>query len=71
MALKALICLLGPHGSALELYELADEVLDEMGRLIKISLEWKRSCPSWVLRAAGVEVGDDRIAAEGFVGRSD
>ncbi len=70
---EALVGFVGSHGDALELFELAEEVLDEVTPLVEVEVERQGFCASWVLGdddpgAALVEFGDDGIAVEGLVG---
>ncbi len=70
--LEALVCLVGPHGDALELLQLAEEVLDQVAPLVEVPVERQRPGTSRVLRdddlgAPRIEVGNDRIAIEGLV----
>ena len=70
---EACVGFVGPHGDALELFEFAEEVLDEMTPFVHLRVERQGLCPAWMLcdddlGAAVVEVGDDRVAVEGFVG---
>lgn len=61
------------HGDALELFEFAEEVLDEVAPLVDLEIDSKRLASSRVLgdddfRPALVEVGDDPVGVEGLVG---
>ena len=63
----------GAHRYALELFEFAEEVLDEMAPFVEVAIERKRLCAARMLGdndlgAAGVEIGDDGVAVEGLVG---
>src|SRR5882757_5893454 len=70
---EALIGFVGAHGDALELLELAEEVLDQVPPLVEFSVERQRHRAPRMLRdddlgAALVQLGDDGIAVEGLVG---
>jgi hypothetical protein len=61
------------HGDAFEFLELAEEVFDQVTPLVDFRVDRQRRSAPWMLRdddlgAALVEVGDDGIAVEGFVG---
>ena len=63
----------GSHGEALELFELAEEVLDEMSPFVELAIERQGSGAPWVLGdddlgPARIEIGNDGIAVEGLVG---
>src|SRR5713101_3506659 len=71
--LEALVGFVGAHGDALELLELAEEVLDQMTPFIHLGIDLERGGAARMLRdhdltAAFVEVGDDIVAVEGLVG---
>src|SRR5450631_104575 len=70
---KALVGFVGAHGDSLELFELAEEILDQMAPFVELGVERQRCGTSWMLRdddlgTALVQVGDDCIAVEGLVG---
>ena len=70
---EALVGFVSAHGDAFELLQLAEEVLDEVTPLVDVEVDPQRRNASWVLRdddlgAALVQVGDDSVAVEGFVG---
>jgi hypothetical protein len=66
---ETLIGLVGAHGDAFELLELAEEVLDEMPPLVHLLVDRKRLCAARMLGnhdlcAARVELGDNSVAVE-------
>src|SRR3954462_15156851 len=70
---EALIGLVGAHGNALELLELAEEVLDQMAPFVHFGVDLERGGTARMLRdhdlgAALVEVGNDLVAVESRVG---
>jgi hypothetical protein len=70
---EALIGLVGAHGDAFELLELAEEVLDEMPPFVHLFVDGERLCAARMLGdddlgAARVEFGDDGVAVERLVG---
>src|SRR5215204_494383 len=70
---EALIGFVGAHGDAFEVFELTEEVLDQMAPLVHLSVEGERLGATRMLGddnlgAAFIEVGDQRIAVEGLVG---
>src|SRR5215213_277869 len=72
-SLEALIGFVGAHGDALELLELAKEVLDKMAPFVHFGIDLERDGAARMLRdndlgAASVEIGDDVITVESLVG---
>ena len=70
--LEALIGFAGSHGNTLELFEFAEEILDQVPPFVNLQVNWDGLCASWVLRyddfgTSIIEVGDDVIAVERFV----
>ena len=70
---EALIGLVGAHGDALELLELAEEVFDEMPPFVHLLVDSERLCTARMLGdddlgAARVEIGDNGVAVERLVG---
>src|SRR5260370_22631171 len=70
---EARVGFVGTHGDAFEFLELAEEVLDEMTPFVHLGVDLQRHGAAGMLRnhdlgAALVEVGDDVVAVEGFVG---
>src|SRR5262249_12197634 len=70
---EALVGFVGAHGDAFELFEFAEEVLDQMSPLVHFLVEWKGKGASGMLGnddfgASFVQISDDVIAVEGFVG---
>ena len=70
---EALIGLVGAHGDAFELLELAEEVFDQMPPFVHLLVDGERLCAAGMLGdddlgAARVEIGDDGVAVEGLVG---
>lgn len=70
---KALVGFVASHGDALELFELAEEVFDQMAPFVHFCIERQRLGATWMLRdddlgAALIEVCNDDIAVEGLVG---
>src|SRR5216683_21757 len=70
--LEALVGFVGAQGDALELLELAEEVLDQMTPFVHVGVDLERGGAARMLRdhnlgAALVEVGDDVVAVEGLV----
>ena len=70
---EALICLVGAHGDAFELFELGEEVLDEMPPFVHLLVDGERLCAARMLGddglgAARVDVGDNGVAVERLVG---
>ena len=70
---ETLIGFVCAHGDAFEFLELAEEVFDQVAPLVDFRVDRQRRSAPWMLRdddlgAALVEVGDDGIAVEGFVG---
>jgi hypothetical protein len=71
--LKAGICLVGAHGDALELLELAEEVLDQVTPLVHLGVDRRLAGSAWMLSDHDlgppfVEIGNDGVAVEGCVG---
>jgi hypothetical protein len=69
---KALIGFVGAHGDALEVLELADEVLDQVAPLIHLLINGERLRSARVLGdhrlgPSLVERGEHPVAVEGFV----
>jgi len=67
-----LIGLVGAHGDAFELLELAEEVLDEMAPLVHLLVDGERLCAARMLGddglgAACVEFGDNGVVVESLV----
>ncbi|MGX1500887.1 transposase [Labrenzia sp. MBR-25] len=63
----------GAHGDAFELFEFAEEVLDEVSPFVDLCIDLSRQGSAGMLRdhdlgAAFIEVSDNGIAVEGFVG---
>src|SRR6202790_1994611 len=72
LGLEALVGFVGAHGDALELLELAEEVLDQMTPFVHLGVDLERGGAARMLRdhnlgAALVEGGDDVVAVEGLV----
>lgn len=70
---EAFVGFVGTQGDALELLELAKEVLDEVSPRVELAVEWQGPCTPWVLGdddlgATFVDIGNDGIAVEGLVG---
>ena len=70
---EALIGLVGAHGDAFELLELAEEVLDQMAPFVHLVVDLERRGAARMLGdhdlgAALVEIGDDVVAVERLVG---
>jgi hypothetical protein len=70
---EAPIGLVAAHGDALELLQFAEEIFDEMPPLITLVVDFDRFRAARMLRddnlcAAFVEIGNDGVAVEGFVG---
>src|SRR5208282_1956328 len=70
---EALIGFIGAHGDALELLELAEEILDQMSPFIHFLVDGERPCAARMLGdddlgAALIEVGDDGVRVERLVG---
>jgi len=70
---EALVGFVGAHGDAFELLEFAEEVLDQMTPFVHFRVERQGLGAAWMLRdddlgAALVELSDDVVAVEGFVG---
>ena len=70
---EALVGFVGAHGNALELFEFAEEVLDQMAPFVLLGVDGKGNRASRMLRdddlgAALVQIGDDVVAIEGLVG---
>src|SRR5215213_139256 len=66
------ICFVAAHGHALELLQLAEEVLDQVSPLIDIEVYVERRATLWPLRdhhlrAALVQLRDDPVGVERFV----
>ena len=69
---EAAVGFAGAHGDTLELFELAEEVFDEVAPLVELAVERQGWNAPWVLRdddlgAARVEIGDDGVGVEGFI----
>jgi hypothetical protein len=69
---EALIGLVGTHGDAVELLELAEEVFVEMPPFVHLLVDGERLCATWMLGdddlgAARVEFGDYGDAVECLV----
>jgi hypothetical protein len=63
----------GAERDALELFEFAKEVLDQMTSLVNLGVNFQGLGAAWMLRdddlgPALVQICNDRIAVEGFVG---
>ena len=70
---EALIGFVGAHGDAFELLELAEEVLDQMTPFVHFGVDRQVLGSAWMLRdddlgSPFVEIGDDGVAVESFVG---
>ena len=70
---EALVSLLAAHGDALEVLELAEEVLDQVAPLVDFLVDAAGDGATGMLGdhclgTAFVEFGDDRVAVEGHVG---
>lgn len=74
---KSLTCqsrvVCGAHGDAFELFEFAEEILDQMTPFVYLGIERDRLCSARMLGdddlgATLVQIGDDGVAVEGFVG---
>src|SRR5690349_8105215 len=70
---EALIGLVAAHRDALELLELAEEVLDEVPPRVEVGIDVERLGAAGMLRDHGlgpalVQLGDDGVAVEGLVG---
>ena len=68
-----MISLVGAHGDAFELLELAEEVFDEMPPFVHLIVDGERLCAAWMLRddnlgSSHFEFGDDGVAVERLVG---
>lgn len=66
--------LVGSHCDALELFEFAEEVLDQVTTFVEVRVDDQRFAASWVLRntdqrPAFVHLRDDPVAVEGLVGQ--
>src|SRR5260370_15807072 len=71
--LEALVGFVGAHGDTFELFELAEEVLDQMTPFVHLGVDLERGGAARVLRdhdlgTALIEIGDDVVAVEGLVG---
>lgn len=69
---EALIGFVAAHGDALELLELAEEILDEMSPLVEVGVDLARVGAAWMLGdddlgPAFVQFGEDGVAVEGLV----
>ncbi len=69
---EALVGLASAHGDAFELFEFAEEVLDEMPPLVHLQVDIERGEALWALGnddlgPALVEFGDDPVGVEGLV----
>jgi hypothetical protein len=70
---EALIGFVGTHGDAFELLELAEEVFDQMTPFVHLGIERQLLGSAWMLGdddlgTAGIQIGNDGVAVEGFVG---
>src|SRR4051794_13739330 len=70
---EARIGLVAAHCDALELLQLAEEVLDQMTPCVHVLVDGARLAATGMLRddglgAAAIEVGDDGVCIEGLVG---
>jgi hypothetical protein len=70
---EALIGFVRAHCDAFEFLELAEEIFDQVTPLVDLGVDRQRCGAPWMLRdddlgAALVEIGNDGIAIEGFVG---
>src|SRR4051794_26675657 len=70
---EALVGFVGAQGDALELFKLAEEVLDEMTPLVHLGIERQglgaaRMLGDDDLGTTFVEIGDDGVAVESLVG---
>ena len=71
--LKRCVGLVRSHGDALELFEFAEEVLDQVATFVDVGINDQGFAAPWVLRNADqrpacVHLFDDPIAVEGLVG---
>jgi hypothetical protein len=70
---EAAVGFVGAYGDALELFEFAEEVLDEMAPFVHLEIDIEGFASPWMLgddgfRAAHIEVLDDAVGVEGLVG---
>ena len=70
---EAVVGLVASHGDALELFEFAKEVLDEVSPLVNFGVDLQglqtlRHLGDDDLGASFVQLGNDRVAVEGLVG---
>src|SRR6185312_7923818 len=70
---EALVGFVGSHGDAFELFEFAEEILDEMTPFVNLGIERNGLCSARMLGdddlgAALVQLGNDAVAVEGLVG---
>ena len=70
---EAVIRFVAARGRPFELFELAEEILDEMPPLIDLCVDLERFCAPWMLRnhdlgAALVELFDNPVRIESFIG---
>jgi hypothetical protein len=70
--LEALIGFACAHGDALELFEFAEEIFDQVAPLVDLQVDIERLGPTWMLgdddlRAALGQVGDDGVGIESLV----
>lgn len=70
---EALIGFVGAHGDAFELFEFAEEILDQVPPFVHLGVDGQRLFSAWVLGdddlgPALVEVGDNGVAVKGLVG---
>ena len=69
---EAPICLVGAQGDALELFELAEEVFDQVAPFVHFQVDRERRDAARMLGddgfgAARIDVGDDGVAVESLV----
>lgn len=71
--IEALVGFVGAHGDAFELFEFAEEILDQMTPFVHLGIERHRLCSARMLGnddlgATLVHIGDEGVAVEGLVG---
>jgi len=68
-----LVSFVAAHGDAFELFEFAEEILDEMAPFVNLGIDAERRDAPWMLgdhdlRPTFVHVGDDPVRIESLVG---
>ena len=68
-----MVCLVGPHGDPLELFEFTKKVLDKVTPFVNFGVNKQRLCAARVLRddnicASFMQVSNDAVAVECLVG---